>query len=211
MYFRSSSTSSGVLTKEEYSSMIKQRDEYLTKENIYSIYRDILIYPNECKFKHNLEKMYKNITRFVKGINKYDHLRLVAVVVPVCGAIACHCRIVCLCTGSSSLHPRQVLGERGSTGRVGCAPFLSRKRGAFGAAPPPKHFHAPAVPARQPQCHETHRGPPAPIPPRNARGRPRRRDVSSGSWQLGAAERGLRRVFTGGSQQAAGHLQLTCS
>jgi len=29
--------------------------------NIDSKYRDILIYPNECKFKHNLEKMYKNI------------------------------------------------------------------------------------------------------------------------------------------------------
>lgn len=29
--------------------------------NIDSRYRDILIYPNECKFKHNLEKMYKNI------------------------------------------------------------------------------------------------------------------------------------------------------
>jgi hypothetical protein len=34
------------LTKEEYNSMIKQRDEYLTKENIYSIY------------KYNLRKCY---------------------------------------------------------------------------------------------------------------------------------------------------------
>ena len=29
--------------------------------NIDSRYRDILIYPNECKFKYNLEKIYKNI------------------------------------------------------------------------------------------------------------------------------------------------------
>ena len=29
--------------------------------NIDSRYRDIFIYPNECKFRYNLEKMYKNI------------------------------------------------------------------------------------------------------------------------------------------------------
>lgn len=29
--------------------------------NIDSRYRDILVYPNECKFRYNLEKMYKNI------------------------------------------------------------------------------------------------------------------------------------------------------